>query len=52
VLKARFGDKVRLRRYGPKRSLWQRFGARVAGGLVDGLVEATEERAMFARYGL
>lgn len=52
VLKARFGDKVRLRRYGPRRSLWQRFGARMAGGLVDGLIEATEERAMFARYGL
>jgi serine protease SohB len=52
VLKERFGDKVRIRRYGPRRSLWQRFGARMAGGVVNGLVDAAEERALFARFGL
>lgn len=52
VLKARYGDKVRIRRYGPRRSLWQRFGAQVSTGMVDGVLDGAEERAMYARFGL
>lgn len=52
VLKERFGDKVRLRRYGPRRSLWQRLGARLSAGVVDGLLDRAEERALLARFGL
>ena len=48
VMKDRFGDKVRFRRYGPKKSLLGRIGARV----VEGTVAEIEERAAFARFGL
>lgn len=48
VMKERFGDKVRFRRYGQPRSLFQRLGMRV----VDDALIGIEERAMFARYGL
>ena len=47
-VKAKYGDKVRLRRYGPKRSIFQRLGAR----LMISAVDAIEERAIFARFGL
>ncbi len=47
-MKARFGDKVRLRRFGPKRSLFQRLGASVTAATVSGI----EDRAAFARFGL
>ncbi|NBT32242.1 MAG: S49 family peptidase, partial [Rhodobacteraceae bacterium] len=43
-----FGDKVRLRRFGAKRSLLQRFGAHFAGDVIGSI----EERAGFARFGL
>jgi signal peptide peptidase SppA len=52
VLKERFGPKVRLRRYGVRRSLWKRFGARLSAGMVDGILDGAEERALLARYGL
>lgn len=48
VMQERFGDKLRFRRYGLCKSLFQRFGAQVfddAAGLI-------EERAAFARFGL
>ena len=53
VLRERFGDNVRIRDITPKRRwfrspLGARAGAEVAGGLLDAL----EERAMYARYGL
>ena len=48
VMKARFGDKVRFRRYQQRRSLWQRFGATIATDAVG----VIEERAAFARFGL
>jgi len=48
VMKARFGDKVKFRRYGQRRSLMQRFGAQVVGDAIASI----EERADFARYGL
>ena len=48
VLKERFGDKVRLRRYGLKRPFLSRFGMSLAQDAVSGI----EERAHFARFGL
>ncbi|MCR8826060.1 S49 family peptidase [Pseudosulfitobacter koreensis] len=48
MLKQRFGDKVRLRRYGVRRPFLSRFGAQVfedAGHMI-------EERAAYARFGL
>lgn len=47
-MKAKFGDKVRFRKFGQKRSLLQRVGARVVGDAIGSL----EERAAFARFGL
>ena len=47
-LKERYGDKVRIRRYGIKRPLLSRFGARLAQDALGGI----EERAEFARFGL
>ncbi|MEN8892414.1 S49 family peptidase [Planktotalea arctica] len=48
AMKARFGDKVKFRRYGPKRGWMSRFGASLATDALAGI----EERAEFARYGL
>ncbi|KAG1715129.1 Na(+)/H(+) antiporter NhaA [Nymphon striatum] len=48
VMKERFGDKVKFRRYGAKRPLLQRFGAQ----LTQDALGSIEERAEFARYGL
>ncbi|WP_054004031.1 S49 family peptidase [Shimia sp. SK013] len=48
VLKERFGDKVKLRRYGVRRSVFQRFGATLAQDALSGI----EERAEYARFGL
>ncbi|CUH87714.1 Putative signal peptide peptidase SppA [Phaeobacter sp. CECT 5382] len=48
ALKARFGDKVKLRRYGVKRPFLSRFGLQVAQEAMMGI----EERAEFARFGL
>jgi signal peptide peptidase SppA len=48
VMKARHGDKVRFRRYGPKRSFLSRVSARIMGEAVAGI----EDRSAFARFGL
>ena len=48
VMKARFGEKVRFRRYEQRRPLLARFGATL---LRDGIAEI-EERAAYARFGL
>jgi signal peptide peptidase SppA len=48
AMKARFGDKVNFKRYGPKRSFMSRFGAQFANDALSGI----EERAQFARFGL
>jgi signal peptide peptidase SppA len=48
VLKERYGDKVRLAVYGPKRTLFSRFGATLANGVADTI----EERGLWARFGL
>ncbi len=47
-MKRRFGDKTKFRRYGQKRSLFQRFGM----ALVNDTIASVEERAAFARFGL
>lgn len=47
-MKERFGDKVRFRRYGIKRPLFQRFGMSV----MDSTLAGFEERAAYARFGL
>ncbi len=47
-LKARFGDKVNLRRYGPKRGFLGRIGLRLVHDALMGI----EERAEYARFGL
>jgi signal peptide peptidase SppA len=57
VLQTRFGDKVRIKPFGPKRLLLQlpRFGmsAETAGaGLGADLIAALEDRALWSRFGL
>ncbi|WP_415921835.1 S49 family peptidase [Tateyamaria sp. SN6-1] len=47
-LTERFGEKVKLRRYGVKRPFFSRFGARV----IDDAISSIEERAAFAQFGL
>ncbi len=47
-MKELFGDKVKFAQYGMRRSLFQRFGARMLGSVVDEI----EERALWARFGL
>ncbi len=48
VLQDRYGDKVKLRRYGPRRPLLARFGV----SLMQGALGLAEERALYARYGM
>ncbi|MBK5946816.1 S49 family peptidase [Rhodobacter veldkampii DSM 11550] len=47
-LKALYGDKVKLVPYGLRKSWFRRLGASAAGALI----EAADERALWARYGL
>lgn len=44
----RYGDKVKFRRYGVKKPLLSRFGAR----MVDDALHSVEERSAFAQFGL
>lgn len=48
VLKDRFGKDVRTNVFGPRKSLFQRFGARILSDTMDQL----DEKALWARYGL
>lgn len=48
MMKDRFGDKVKIRRYAIRRPFLQRFGAQV----VDDAVQGIEERAAYAQFGL
>lgn len=48
VMRRKFGDKVQFRRLSARRSIWQRFGAQIAGDTLA----AVEERASYARFGL
>ncbi|MFQ6546669.1 S49 family peptidase [Aestuariibius sp. 2305UL40-4] len=47
-MKTRYGDKVRIRRFGRRRPLLGRLGAQ----LVDDTAAMLEERAAYARFGL
>ena len=47
-MKRRFGDKVKFKRFGVKRSFLSRVGARLMGDAIG----AVEDRAAFARFGL
>jgi serine protease SohB len=47
-MKELYGDKVRFAKYGPKRSLFQRFGASLGAELTAGI----EDRAHWSRFGL
>ncbi|MEM9437626.1 MAG: S49 family peptidase [Pseudomonadota bacterium] len=48
TMKDRFGDKVRFRKFGQRRSVLNRLGARVLGDFNHGI----EERAAYAQFGL
>ncbi|MFT6675498.1 MAG: serine protease SohB [Sulfitobacter sp.] len=48
MMKTRFGDKVKFRRYGVRRGLLSRFGVQMVQDAVQGI----EERAAYARFGL
>ncbi|WP_299043511.1 S49 family peptidase [uncultured Tateyamaria sp.] len=48
MMEARFGDKVKFRRYGVRRPLFSRLGAQA----MDDAVSVIEERAAYARFGL
>lgn len=47
-MKEKFGERVKFAVFGPKKSLFQRFGARIAGDALG----AVEERALWSRFGL
>lgn len=48
TMKSRFGDKVKFRRFGQRKSFLSRFGAQV----IDDTLAGIEERAAYARFGL
>lgn len=48
VMKQRFGDDVKFKRYGARKSILSRFGARI----VEDTIGSIEDRAAFARFGL
>ena len=48
LLKERFGDKVKLRRYGVRKPFLSRIGAQ----MVDDTISSIEERAAYAQFGL
>lgn len=60
VMRERYGEDVRFRRYGPKRPLWQRLRrgtdfsgpAGEAPSLAHSLIAAVEERLLWNRFGL
>jgi serine protease SohB len=56
ILRARFGDKVKLPQISAARPWWQRrLGLRARlepAALVDGVLDGLAERALWARYGL
>lgn len=48
MMQARFGEKVRFRRYGVRKPLLARFGAQIMGDALHGI----EERSAYAQFGL
>ena len=54
VMRARYGEDVRFRAFGERKSLFQMLGGggRAADTVLDGLVARIEERTIWGRYGL
>lgn len=52
VLRQRFGKKVKLREVTRPRSLLSRLGLAAGAALADGVVDAAERKAHWARFGL
>lgn len=58
VMRERYGEDVRFRRYGPKRSFWRqlRLGSAAFGGdrpdFARSVIAAVEERLLWNRFGL
>lgn len=56
VLRERFGDKVKMKVFGPQRGLLRRFGlmdsAAIGQAAIGGALASMEERALWQRYGL
>ncbi|UUX51129.1 S49 family peptidase [Nisaea acidiphila] len=60
VMRERYGEDVRFRRYGPRLSFWQKLrrgnvaaeNAEGAPSLMHGLIAAVEERLLWNRFGL
>ena len=48
IIKERYGDNVRIKHYGPKKSLVSRFGAKI----LNAAALLAEEKIAFARFGL
>lgn len=48
TMREKFGEKTRFAVYGPRRSIWQRFGA----ATIDSAIDSIDERASYARFGL
>lgn len=48
MMTEKFGDKVKFRRYGMRKSFLSRFGARIVGDALH----SVEERSAFAQFGL
>lgn len=48
MMKDRFGEKVKFRRYGVRKGILSRFGAQI----VEDTVQGIEERAAYAQFGL
>jgi len=51
-LKALYGDKLRLQPFGPRRGLFQRFGARLTAEITAEIAAGVEDRALWSRYGI
>ncbi len=51
-LKSLYGDKVRFIPYGLRQPWLRRFGARFGADAAGAVIEAAEERALWARFGL
>ena len=56
ILRERFGDKVKMKVFGPQRGLLRRFGlmdsAAMGQAAIGGALAGMEERALWQRYGL
>ncbi|MEO1225633.1 MAG: S49 family peptidase [Pseudomonadota bacterium] len=56
ILRERFGDKVKMKVFGPQRGLLRRFGlmdsSSIGEAAIGGALASMEERALWQRYGL